>query len=208
VSLVVRRGEGLGVIGKNGSGKSTLLLALAGVLLPDEGEVLAFGLPSLLTLGAGFEIELTGRQNVYLNAAFLGLSKREIERLLPHVLEFSELGDFIDVPLRQYSAGMRARLGFAIASHVRPDILLLDEVFSVGDQAFQEKSRAKLDDLMRDSPAIVIVSHDPGFLSLTCSRVAWLDSGRLVEVGDADEVLSRYREELEQPQEGPLRAVQ
>ncbi len=207
VSLDVYRGETIGVVGRNGSGKSTLLLALAGVLEPDEGSMRVFGRPSLLSLGAGFDIELTGRQNIYLNAAYLALSKREIDWRVDDIIEFSELGDFIDVPLRQYSDGMRARLGFAIASHVQLDILLLDEVFSVGDPAFQEKSRAKLEELIDLSSSLVIVSHDLLFLEKTCSRVAWLDGGQLVDFGDAENVLSRYRETSMAPRDEPVRSV-
>ena len=162
-----------------------------------------FGRPTLLTLGAGFDIELTGRQNIYLNAAYLALSKREIDWRVDEIIEFSEFGDFIDVPLRQYSDGMRARLGFAIASHVQLDILLLDEVFSVGDPAFQEKSRAKLEELIDLSSSIVIVSHDLLFLEKTCTRVAWLDGGQLVDFGDAENVLSRYRETSMAPRDEP-----
>jgi ABC-type polysaccharide/polyol phosphate transport system ATPase subunit len=208
VSLTLRRGQALGVVGSNGSGKSTLLLALAGVLPPDEGSALIFGAPTLLSLGAGFEIELTGRQNIYLNAAYLGLSRRRIERLVPSIVEFSELGDFVDVPIRQYSAGMRARLGFAVATRIRPDILLLDELFSVGDPAFQESSRAELARMIKSSSTIVIVSHDAGFLSKTCSTVAWLDHGALVDYGDADAVLSRYRDRSRMPPERPIRVFQ
>jgi len=193
VSFTVRRGETLGVIGANGSGKSTLLMTLAGVLPPDEGVIHAYGAPSLLTLGAGFDINLTGRHNIYLNAAFLGLSRRETTRILDSIIDFSELGVFIDVPLRQYSTGMRGRLGFSIVSHVGPDILLLDEVLGVGDRAFKEKCRAKLTQLMDEAGAIVIVSHEPAFLSETCQRVAWMRNGRLESLGDAETVLEQYR---------------
>lgn len=199
VSFRVQRGESLGVVGANGSGKSTLLLALAGVLAPDEGYVQAQGIPSLLTLGAGFDIELTGRQNVYLNAAYLGLSRRETDRLFDPIVEFSELGDFIDVPLRQYSTGMRARLGFSVVAHTQPDILLLDEALSVGDAGFREKSLAKMLEVIERSGTLVIVSHDPGFLQRVCSRVAWLNGGRLEAIGSSQEVLDRYRVSLTQP---------
>jgi ABC-type polysaccharide/polyol phosphate transport system ATPase subunit len=185
------------VVGINGSGKSTLLLALAGVFPPDEGSVVAHGSPMLLTLGAGFEIELTGRQNIYLNAAYLGISRRETDSLLDTIIEFSELGEFIDVPLRQYSTGMRARLGFAVIAHLHPDILLIDEALSVGDAAFQAKSRAKMAELMDRAGAIVMVSHDPGFLSKICERVLWLEDGQIEALGAADEVLEAYKAAVE-----------
>lgn len=193
VSFTVRRGETLGIVGANGSGKTTLMLALAGVLPPDEGVVRIYGTPSLLTLGAGFAIELTGRQNIYLNAAYLGLSRRETDQLVDSIVDFSELGEFIDVPLRQYSTGMRGRLGFSIVSNMRPDILLLDEALSAGDRAFQEKSRARLGELMQRARAIVLVSHDLGFLEKICARVAWMSQGVLQEIGPTEEVLAKYR---------------
>jgi ABC-type polysaccharide/polyol phosphate transport system ATPase subunit len=196
----VERGETLGVVGANGSGKSTLLLALSGVLPPDEGIVHTTGWASLLTLGAGFQIDLTGRQNIFLNAAYLGLSRKQTAGLLDEIVDFSELEDFIDVPLSQYSAGMRARLGFAVATHTSPDILLLDEVLSVGDLHFREKAHLKMLDVMEDAGAIVIVSHDLAFLYTLCSRVAWLDHGALVAIGSPDEVLERYRESLTEQQ--------
>ena len=194
VSFTVRRGETLGIVGANGSGKTTLMLTLAGVLPPDEGLVRVFGTPSLLTLGAGFDIELTGRQNIYLNAAYLGLSRRETTQLVDSIADFSELGEFIDVPLRQYSTGMRGRLGFSIVSNMRPDILLLDEALSAGDRTFQEKSRERLAELMQRAGAIVLVSHDLGFITKICARVAWMNQGRLQEIGPAEDVLPRYRE--------------
>jgi ABC-type polysaccharide/polyol phosphate transport system ATPase subunit len=199
VSFRLRRGETFGIVGANGSGKSTLLLTLAGVMPPDEGYVQAWGTPSLLTLGAGFDIELTGRQNIYLSAAYMGLSKGATDRLFEPVVEFSELGEFIDVPLRQYSTGMRARLGFSLVAHTQPDILLLDEVLSVGDAGFRQKSQAKMLEVIERAGTIVIVSHDPTFLQSFCSRVAWLSAGRLEAIGGPEEVLDRYRESLTQP---------
>lgn len=199
MSFRVRRGETLGIVGANGAGKSTLLLTLAGVLAPDEGYLQAYGNPSLLTLGAGFDIELTGRQNVYLSAAYLGLSKKTTDALLEPVVEFSELGDFIDVPLRQYSTGMRARLAFSLVAHTQPDILLLDEVMSVGDAGFREKSLAKMHEVIERAGTIVIVSHDPAFLQSFCSRVAWVNAGRLEVIGNPKEVIDRYRASLTQP---------
>jgi ABC-type polysaccharide/polyol phosphate transport system ATPase subunit len=207
VSFELREGEVLGVIGRNGSGKSTLLLTLAGILRPDAGAVATFGkTATLLTLGAGFEPELTGRENIYLNGAFFGLPKRRMDELLDEIVEFSELGAFVDVPLRKYSTGMRARLGFSIAAHIEPDILLLDEVLGVGDAAFQRKSKAKLEELIGRAKAIVVVTHSMGFVSEACTAALWLDEGRVAGYGPPDDITARYIEDAER-HEGPLRSV-
>jgi ABC-type polysaccharide/polyol phosphate transport system ATPase subunit len=201
VTFAVRAGETVGVIGKNGAGKSTLLLVLAGILRPDEGSVRTFGRTStLLTLGAGFDGELTGRENVFLAGAFLGLSRAQLEQGFDEIVDFAELGAFIDVPLRKYSNGMRARLGFAIAAHVEPDVLLLDEVLGVGDASFQRKSTAKLHEMMDSAKAIVVVSHQMPFVQETCSKVLWLHEGRVAAWGEPSEVIGRYLSAAEQPQ--------
>jgi ABC-type polysaccharide/polyol phosphate transport system ATPase subunit len=200
VTFAVQAGETVGVIGRNGSGKSTLLLALAGILRPDTGSVRTFGRTStLLTLGAGFDPELTGRENIYLNGAFFGLRRGVIDAAFDDIVAFAELGPFIDVPLRKYSTGMRARLGFAIAAHVRPDILLLDEVLGVGDEAFQRKSQAKLAELMDAARAIVVVSHSTSFVRESCSRAVWLEEGRVAAWGPADAVVDRYLASMQKP---------
>ena len=193
VSLGVKRGEIFGVIGANGSGKSTLLLVLAGILKPDVGTLRVGGsVSTLLTIGAGFDQDLTGRDNIYLNGAFLGLTKRQIDARIDEIIEFSELGEFIDVAIRRYSSGMRARLGFAIATTIEPDILLLDEVLGVGDAAFRDKSKERLRELVERSQAIVVVAHDMGFVNEMCSRAMWLRDGMVAAIGEPSEVTAAY----------------
>ena len=195
INLLVRPGEILGVIGRNGSGKSTLMMTLAGIIEPDEGSVRTFEhRPTLLTLGAGFEPELTGRQNVFLNAAYLGLSRRAIEAQVDAIVEFAELGSFADVPLKKYSTGMRARLAFSVAAQIEPEILLLDELLGVGDADFQEKSRSRLAELMGRSKAIVIVTHSMSFVRQTCSNVLWLHEGRIAAYGEPEQVVGAYEQ--------------
>ena len=200
VSFAIAPGEILGVIGKNGSGKSTLLEVIAEIISPDEGAVQVSGRrPTLLTIGAGFERELTGRDNVRLNAAYLGFSRKETEQMIGPIDEFSELGRFLDQPLKTYSTGMRARLGFSIAVHTDPDILLLDEVLSVGDADFQEKSRRRLSEMMTRARAIVVVSHAPGFMEDICSKVLWLEKGRVRDFGEPEPVLAAYSKSTVRP---------
>jgi ABC-type polysaccharide/polyol phosphate transport system ATPase subunit len=200
VSFALAPGEILGVIGKNGSGKSTLLEVIAEIISPDEGTVQTSGRrPTLLTIGAGFERELTGRENIRLNSAYLGFSRKATELLIEPIEEFSELGQFLDQPLKTYSTGMRARLGFSIAVHTDPDILLLDEVLSVGDADFQEKSRRRLSEMMNRARAIVVVSHTAGFMEDICSKVLWLEKGHVRDFGDPEPVLSGYGKSGVQP---------
>jgi ABC-type polysaccharide/polyol phosphate transport system ATPase subunit len=193
VNFAIAPGEILGIIGKNGSGKSTLLEVIAEVIGPDEGSIQVAGRrPTLLTIGAGFERELTGRENIRLNAAYLGFSRKDIDQLIEPIEEFSELGQFLDQPLKTYSTGMRARLGFSIAVHTDPDILLLDEVLSVGDADFQEKSRQRLAEMMTRARAIVVVSHQAGFIDDLCSKVLWLEKGRVRDFGEPEGLIARY----------------
>ena len=180
VDFSIAPGEILGVIGKNGAGKSTLLEVIADIISPDEGAVQVSGRrPTLLTIGAGFERELTGRENIRLNAAYLGFSRKEIDQMVEPIEEFSELGHFLDQPLKTYSTGMTARLGFSIAVHTDPDILLLDEVLSVGDADFQAKSQQRLSEMMNRARAIVVVSHAAGFIEDICTKALWLEKGRV-----------------------------
>jgi ABC-type polysaccharide/polyol phosphate transport system ATPase subunit len=207
VTLAARAGEAFGIVGRNGSGKSTLLLTIAGIVKPDAGVIRTWGRTStLLALGAGFEPDLTGRENIYLNAALLGMTRREMDERIDDIVDFSELGDFIDVPLRKYSSGMRARLGFSIASTIEPDILLLDEVLGVGDASFRVKSRERLEDLLVKAKAIVLVSHNLNFVREMCERALWLNEGRVVACGDARVVVDEY-EETAKRHTGPVRAV-
>jgi len=200
VSFALERGEVLGVVGRNGSGKSTLLQVIAGVLRPDAGALTTYGLsPTLLTLGAGFVPELTGRENVYLNAAYLGFRREQIEARFEAIIEFAELGRFIEAPVTTYSSGMRSRLGFSIAVHLEPEILLLDEVLGVGDAGFQRKSRQKMNELMARAQALVVVSHSPRFITEVTTKVLWLEAGRIRAFGDPEEIMERYGEESRKP---------
>ena len=193
-SLSVRSGECVGLCGANGAGKSTLLKVIARILPPTHGRITVRGrLAALLELGTGFLPDLTGRENVMLNGAILGLGDVEIRQKLGAILEFADLGDFIDSPVKTYSAGMYMRLGFSIASHVAADILLLDEVLAVGDARFQQSCSAWLEELLRKGTTVLVVSHDMEALSRICQRVIWLDGGRVMASGSPDEVISRYR---------------
>lgn len=206
-TFTVNAGEVLGVVGRNGSGKSTLLLALAGLVSPDAGWVDLHGRrPTLLTMGAGFEPLLTGRQNIFLNGAYLGFSRARIREHVSEIVEFSELGKLVDAPLWTYSSGMRARLSFSIAAHLEPDVLLLDEVLGVGDAAFQKKSGAKIRELMGQASAIVIVSHQHAFLEEHATSVLWLQDGRVEAYGPPEETLARYLERSKKAS-GPVRVV-
>lgn len=207
VTFALRRGEVLAVVGSNGSGKSTLLLTIASVLRPDAGALTTYGrAATLLTLGAGFQPDLTGRENVWLNAAYLGFGRAKTEEHLDDIIDFSELGEFIDAPVSTYSTGMRARLGFSIAVHLDPEILLLDEVLGVGDPSFKEKSRNKMDDLMERADAIVVVSHSVQFVNSVATKVLWLDRGRLRAFGEPAEIMEEYEEVSKQARK-PMKVV-
>ena len=193
-SFEVPTGQTFGVIGSNGSGKSTLLKCLAGILVPDRGQVSTHGrVSALLELGAGFHPELSGRENVFLNGAILGLKKDEITARFDDIVDFAGLADFIDTPVKNYSSGMFVRLGFAVAANVEPDVLLIDEVLSVGDEAFQRKSAERIERFRREGRTIVFVSHGLGQVEQLCERVAWIDHGELKMVGPAADVISAYR---------------
>ena len=198
VSFNVNHSETFGIIGSNGSGKSTLLKLMAKVLKPTKGDISVNGTVSaLLELGAGFHQDLTGRENVYLNASILGLKRKEISSRFDEIVEFSELERFIDMPVKSYSSGMYMRLGFSIAINVNPDILLVDEVLAVGDQAFQSKCYKVIYDFVRRGKTIIIVSHDLETISDLCQRVIFLKNGRIEEIGDSIKVVSAYRSYVE-----------
>src|SRR5262249_11287874 len=186
VSFAVEHGRSFGVIGENGSGKSTLLKIVAGILRPTQGSVRVDGrLAALLELGSGFHPDLTGRENIFLNASVLGFSRAEIERRLDSIVEFAELERFIDTPLKHYSSGMTVRLGFAVAINTDPDILITDEVLSVGDEAFQRKCMDRIDDLMRRGKTIIFVSHGLEQVRYVCTDAIWLDHGQVRAAGKA-----------------------
>ena len=200
VSLEVRRGEVFGIIGPNGAGKSTLLKLIARVLRPTSGRVRVRGrVAPLLELGAGFDYELTGRENVYLNGAILGFSRADIAARMNRIVEFAGLRESIDLPIRTYSTGMTARLGFAVATDVPADILIVDEVLAVGDAEFQARSRERMDALRGAGEAVLLVSHGLQTILESCQRAAWLDHGRVMAVGPADEVVYRYQTSLAGP---------
>jgi ABC-2 type transport system ATP-binding protein len=195
VSLRVPRGATVGLIGRNGSGKSTLLKIISRILYPTRGRVRVHGrVSTLLELGAGFHPDFTGRENIYLNASILGLTRREINGRLEKIIEFAELGDFIDNPVRNYSSGMYMRLGFAVAVHVDPDILLIDEVLAVGDLPFQEKCLKKIREFKERGTTIVFVTHAPKQVAELCDYALWLDRGEVRLQGPAAEVARAYAE--------------
>ena len=194
VSFDVHRGEAFGIIGHNGSGKSTLLKCLTGILVPDEGRVASDGsISALLELGAGFHPELSGRENVFLNAAILGLTRKEISAKFDEIVEFSGLEQFIDTPVKNYSSGMYVRLGFAVAINVDPDILIIDEVLAVGDAEFQAKCGDKIADFRERGKTIILVTHGLADVLKLCERAAWLDHGQLRMLGDPKEVTDAYQ---------------
>ena len=193
VSFEIAEGETVGVIGANGSGKSTTLALMAGVLRAETGSVSVKGrVCPLLELGAGFHYDLTGRENIVLNGILLGLTRREVMARFKDILEFSELNEFLDQPVRTYSSGMVARLGFSIAVHLDPEILLIDEILAVGDLRFQAKCREKIKWFKNRRTTIVIVSHSTGDIRQLCDRVLWIDHGKLVGQGVPDEIVPKY----------------
>ena len=194
VSFEVPRGSTFGLMGHNGSGKSTLLKCVAGILEPNEGQIVTEGrLAAMLEVGSGFHPELSGRENIYLNGAILGMSKHDIDAKLDEIIEFSGVARFIDNPVKNYSSGMYVRLGFSVAIHTRPDILVVDEIFSVGDADFQAKSRQKFHELKASGTTIMLVSHSVGLMKTFCDQVAWLDHGVLQDVGDAEDVIPKFQ---------------
>ena len=197
VSFEVAAGETLGIVGPNGSGKSTLLKVLAGILQPTSGSVAVRGrLAALLELGAGFHPEISGRENIQINGLLLGLTRREIARRFDEIVRFAELEEFLDAPVKTYSSGMAVRLGFAIAAHCDPDVLLVDEVLAVGDEAFARRSLEKFAEFERAGKTLLLVSHDLPLVTERCRRAIWLDHGRVAADGPSAETIARYRESV------------
>jgi ABC-type polysaccharide/polyol phosphate transport system ATPase subunit len=197
VSFEIANGESVGVIGPNGAGKSTLLQVLAGILTPSEGMVSVDGhISSLLTLGVGFDQDLSGTDNIRLAGAFMGMPHKDVEQRLQGIIDYAELGQFIDAPIKTYSSGMRARLGFAIATSVDPDILLLDEVLATGDAAFREKSKQRVLELVGAAKAIMLVTHDMQWVKEYCNRAILLEKGRVFLMGTPDEVVEVHTERM------------
>ncbi|WP_298460437.1 ABC transporter ATP-binding protein [uncultured Cellulomonas sp.] len=195
VSLEIPEGGTFGLLGHNGSGKSTMLKCIARILQPNTGTITTRGrVAAMLELGSGFHPELTGRENIYLNGSILGMSKREIDLKLEAIVDFAGIGAFIDQPVKNYSSGMYVRLGFSIAIHVEPDVLLADEILAVGDMQFQEKCREKFAEFRNDGRTVVVVSHGLGEMRSLCDRAAWLDHGTLVDVGKATDIVDEYTE--------------
>ena len=196
INLTIKNGEAVALIGVNGSGKSTLLKLMTKIIYPTKGEIVTNGkLTSLLELGAGFHPDFSGRENIYFNASIFGLTKKQIDVRLEEIIEFSELRDFIDNPVRTYSSGMFMRLAFAVAINVDADILLVDEILSVGDQHFQEKCLNKMKELKAQGKTMVFVTHSLGSARELCDRAVWLNKGRIQLDGDVNEVIDEYLKE-------------
>ena len=193
VSFTVEKGDTLGLIGRNGAGKSTMLKVISGILKPTEGSVQCYGnVVPMLELGSGFDFDLTGRENIFLNGAILGYSEEFLKEKYEEIVEFSDLGEFINVPIRNYSSGMLARLAFSVATMVHPDILIVDEILSVGDAQFQEKSKARMLELMSGGTTVLFVSHSIDQIREMCSQVLWLEHGKVRMLGDTEEVCDAY----------------
>lgn len=193
VSFSVKKGEVVGLIGSNGAGKSTLLKVVSGVMKPTKGKVTVNGVISpMIELGAGFDSELTARENIFLNGAILGYSKEFLESKFEEIVEFSELRDFLDVPVKNFSSGMTAKLAFSIATIVNPEILIVDEILSVGDIKFQEKSKNKMLEMIKGGTTVLYVSHSLDSIKQLCDRVVWLEHGKIVKMGDTKEICKEY----------------
>lgn len=193
VSFDVEKGDVIGIIGHNGAGKSTLLKVISGIMKPTKGTIEAHGnIVPMLELGSGFDMELSGRENIYLNGAILGYSEEFLNEKYDEIVAFSELGNFIEAPLRTYSSGMLARLAFSVACIVEPEILIVDEILSVGDADFQEKSRARMMDLMTDGTTVFFVSHSLKQIRQMCNKVVWLEHGKIQAIGKTGEICDKY----------------
>lgn len=195
VSFKIYKGEKVGILGFNGAGKSTLLKIISGVYTPDEGEVIINGnIAPLLSLGAGFDKNYSGRENIFLNGAILGYDEQFLRSKYDEILEFSELGEFINLPVKNYSSGMLSKLGFSIATIVDPDILILDEVLGVGDINFRKKSKEKLQSLMESNTTVLLVSHSIKEIRNICDKAIWIEKGRVVDIGEVNEICDKYEE--------------
>ncbi len=193
VSFDVKKGEVFGIIGLNGCGKSTILKIISGIYSPSKGSVKVNGsIAPLIELGAGFDMDLTARENIYLNGSVLGYSKNYIDSKFDEIVDFTELHQFIDVPMKNYSSGMVARIGFAIATITDPDILIVDEILSVGDFLFQQKCEQRINELMKNGTTILIVSHSIDQIKRLCNRVMWLKAGQVVKIGETQEICNEY----------------
>lgn len=194
ITFNIPKGDSFALVGSNGSGKSTLLKIISGILSPTNGSVNVNGsIAPLIELGAGFDLELTGRENIFLNGAVLGHSRKLMLEKYDEIIDFSELKDFEDVPVKNYSSGMLARLGFSIATIVKPDILIVDEILAVGDQAFQAKCHKRMEDMMSGGTTVILVSHSEYDVKRVCRHAAWIEKSRLQILGETDEVLDLYR---------------
>ena len=195
ISFKVKKGEVVGLIGSNGAGKSTLLKVVSGVMKPTKGSVKVNGVISpMIELGAGFDMELTARENIYLNGSILGYSKKFLDEKFNDIVEFSELRDFLDVPIKNFSSGMTAKLAFSIATIVDPEILIVDEILSVGDIKFQEKSKNKMLEMIKGGTTVLYVSHSLESIKELCNRVIWIEHGKMIKMGDAKEICEEYYE--------------
>ena len=204
VSFDVKKGELIGLIGANGAGKTTLLKLLSGLIKPDVGEITVRGkIQALIALGAGFNPILTARENIYINGAVLGFSKKEMDKLLDQIMEFSGIAEFIDMPVQSYSSGMQVRLGFSVAINLKPDILIVDEVLAVGDASFRRKARNKMMELLHSGISVIFVSHNMALVTSMTSRCIYLDKGRVVAVGPSDEITSMYLSDSIKNSKGP-----
>jgi len=193
ISLTIQKGDVIGIIGENGAGKTTLLKVISQVLYPDKGSIKINGkVSSLMSLGAGFLPTLSGRENIYINGVFLGLSRKELDQRIDNIIQFSGIEDFIDTPIRYYSSGMKARLGFSIAVHTDPEILVVDEIIAAGDKEFRQKAQDKMKEFMMKAKAIVIASHSMKLLKQLCNRCLWLEKGKIKMDGETNDIIKLY----------------